>query len=256
MERLQSWKNRRGLAVLAIVALVGLLALNLPNAGSRVSAHDDRCSAYSNYTSLYVNGHGSVKLKPDTASVAVGVIVTRPTLAAAQNVATEQATKIIDTVKAAGVAEDDIQTANYSVSLVYDYDQSPPTVEGYQISNQVNVTIRNLDAVGSILEAVVSAGANNIYGISFYVNDPTAAASQARTLAVADARKKADELAAAADLVVCRISSISESYSPVAPPVMFSAEAAGRAMDAAAPVPVQAGVSEIAVDVQMNFELK
>jgi uncharacterized protein YggE len=256
MDTMRTWLTRRGPAVAASLALCGLLLGAVQASSGPAAAHDDRCTVSSNYTSLYLNGHGSVKLKPDTAAVTVGVDVVRPTLAAAQNVATEQATAIIDAVKAAGVAEEDIQTANFSVNIVYDYDKTPATIEGYQVSNQVNVTIRNLDSVGAILDAVVAAGANNIYGISFFVNDPTAAASQARVLAMQDARQKADEIAAASDLVVCRISSISESYSPVAPPVVYEERAVAADMAAAAPVPVQAGTSEVVVDVQVNFELK
>jgi uncharacterized protein YggE len=256
MDTMRTWLSRRGPAVLASLVLGGLLLGAVQASSGPVAAHDDRCTLSSNYTSLYLNGHGSVKLEPDTAAVTVGVDVIRPTLAAAQNVATEQATAIIDAVKAAGVAEEDIQTANFSVNIVYDYDKSPATVEGYQVSNQVNVTIRDLESVGAILDAVVAAGANNIYGITFYVDDPTAAASQARALAIQDARTKADEIAAAADLVVCRISSISESYSPVAPPVAFDTRAAAAEMSAAAPVPIQTGTSEVVVDVQVNFELK
>src|SRR5262249_28067451 len=153
----------------------------------------------------------------------------------------------LDALKAAGIDEKDIQTVNYSVNIIQDYDQNgnPAAIKGFQVSNQVNVTVRDLDKLGSILDTVVAQGANAIYGISFYVDDPSAAASQARKLAVDEAKKKADELAAAAGLKVGRVLSISETSSPAPSPVAFGrAEAA----DASAAVPIQAGTSTISVD--------
>ena len=203
---------------------------------------------------VYVNGQGVVTVAPDTASVIVGVNIIEKTLSEAQAKATTQMTAVIDALKAAGIDEKDIQTVNYSVNILQNYDSNgnPATIEGFQVSNQVNVTVRDLAQLGTILDTVVGQGANAIYGISFFVNDPSAAASQARTLAVQDAKRKADELAAAAGMTVGRIISISETYSPQPMPVDF---ARAEAQDAAAAVPIQAGTTAITVDVQVTYEL-
>jgi uncharacterized protein YggE len=116
----------------------------------------------------------------------------------------------------------------------------------------VNVTIHEIDRVGEILDAVVAVGANSIYGISFYVEDTSDAASQARTLAVEDARAKADELAAAAGLTIVRIVSISETSAPPPAPVP-AGRGQAEAADMAAP-PIQTGTSEVSVDVLITFE--
>jgi uncharacterized protein YggE len=203
---------------------------------------------------VYVNGQGVVTVAPDTASVIVGVNIIDTTLSSAQEKATDQMTAVIDALKAAGIDEKDIQTVNYSVNILQNYDQNgnPSTIEGFQVSNQVNVTVRDLAQLGSILDTVVAQGANAIYGISFFVNDPSSAASQARELAVQDAKRKADELAAAAGMKVGRILSISETYSPQPMPLAYNrAEAA----DSAAAVPIQAGSTAITVDVQVTYEL-
>lgn len=203
---------------------------------------------------VYVNGQGVVTVAPDTASVIVGVNIIDTTLSSAQEKATVQMTAVIDALKAAGIDEKDIQTVNYSVNILQNYDQNgnPSTIEGFQVSNQVSVTVRDLAQLGTILDTVVAQGANAIYGINFFVDDPSAAASQARELAVQDAKRKADELAAAAGMQVGRILSISESYSPSPMPVAYGrAEAA----DTAVAVPIQAGSTAIQVDVQITYEL-
>jgi uncharacterized protein YggE len=195
-----------------------------------------------------------VTTQPDTASVIVGVNIIDKTLSAAQEKATTAMTDVIAALKEAGIAERDIQTVNYSVNILQNYDSNgnPATIEGFQVTNQVNVTVRDLAALGSILDTVVGKGANAIYGISFYIDDPSAAATQARTLAVQDAKKKADELAAAAGMTVGRILSISESYSYSPMPYMGGrAEAA----DMASAVPIQAGTTAIQIDVQVVYEL-
>jgi uncharacterized protein len=239
-------------ALTALVAVSVFSGFNAKQASAQdatPTATDDEWSA-----TVSTSGQGIVTIQPDTASVVVGVNIIDKTLSEAQAKATTQMEAVIAALKEAGIAERDIQTVNYSVNILQNYDSNgnPATIEGFQVSNQVNVTIRDLTKLGSILDTVVGKGANAIYGISFNVNDPSAAASQARALAVADAKKKADELAAAAGMTVGRVLSISESYSP--PPMPYIGGRAESA-DMASSVPIQAGTSAIQVDVQVVYEL-
>jgi uncharacterized protein YggE len=248
--------NLRNVAMVAgAMALLGAATFGAVG-GRGAFAQDATPSTEAGFPSatVYVSGNGTVTIAPDTASVIIGVNIIEKTLSEAQAKATTQMTAVIDALKAAGIDEEDIQTVNYSVNILQNYDQNgnPATIEGFQVSNQVNVTVRDLTQLGSILDTVVAQGANAIYGISFFVNDPTAAASQARTLAVEDAKRKADELAAAAGMKVGRIISISEtSYSTPVPVDFARAEAA----DTAAAVPIQAGTTTVSVDVQVTYEL-
>jgi uncharacterized protein YggE len=247
----------RALVAAALLALVGLVALG--GGSGRAAQAEPAATPVATPTpaTLYVEGQGSVTVPPDTASVTVGVDVQRDRLRDAQAEASAQAAAIIAAAEAGGVATDDIQTANFGVNVVRDYDRdgNPGPVVGYQVSNQVELTVREPDRLGAILDAVVAAGANNIYGIAFYVEDPSAAASQARAQAVRDARTKAEELATAAGVRLGRVLSITESSAPPPAPEVFARGAAE--MDAAqAAVPIQAGTSEIVVDVQMTFELE
>ena len=204
-------------------------------------------------------GTGRVTVEPDTASIALGVTVFDANLAEAQARATTEMTAIIDAVKAADIADEDIQTSNYSVNVRQDYDENgnPSKVIGYDIANTVNVTVRDLDALGAILDSVVEAGANTIYGISFFTWDMTEATAQARAAAVADARAHADQLADAAGVTVGRIVTITEGYSAAPRPVMYD-RSSDMAMASAesAPVPVQVGTQQIEVQVSIVYDLE
>ena len=239
------------------LAIAIVIVLSGSSRTTPVAAQEGTPVATPSPATVSVSGQGTVNVPPDTASITVGVDVTQPNLQEAQAQATDQMTKIIDAVKAGGVEDKDIQTTNYNVNIIYEYDQNgyPKKIQGFQVTNQVNVIVRAEDTLGQLLDDVVAAGANNIYGISFYVDDPSAAASQARKAAVADARQKADELAEAAGMRVGRIVSISENYSPPPMPVDFAQGAAAEDAALRSSVPIQAGSSEVVVNVQIYYEL-
>ncbi|MGI9255087.1 MAG: SIMPL domain-containing protein, partial [Thermomicrobiales bacterium] len=166
-----------------------------------------------------VSGQGLVNVAPDTATVTVGLVVFKADLAAAQAEASKQATNIINAVKAEGVDAKDIQTANYSVSILRNYNEGsvPTQITGFEITNQVNVTVREIGGTGKLMSAVVEAGANSIYGVNFFVDDPKPFSAEARKLAVEDARTKAEQLADASGMKLGRVISISEDtggYNP------------------------------------------
>ncbi len=242
-------------------AVVGIsLVLALVFASTRSAAAQDSTTVTTTApvpTTLTVTGQGTVVVEPDTASVSFGVTVEDETLSTAQAEATETMTAILTAVTDAGVDERDVQTVDFSVSILYDYDDdgNVSSILGYQVSNTVNVTVRQLDALGGILDAVVAQGANNVYGVSFFVNDTTAAASQARIAAVEDAMAKANDIATAAGLRVSRVVSINEEAT--APPTPVDFYPAAEADDSAgAAVPVQAGTTDILATVYMVFELE
>jgi uncharacterized protein YggE len=254
----------------AALALAGLLAAGAVGTAGVVRAQDvatPEAAMAAGVPTVSVSGHGQVNVPPDTASVSIGIDVIRPTLAEAQEQATAQATTLIEALKAAGVADEDIQTAYFSVNILRDYDAAavvgatpesenadPTQITGFEIMNQLQVTVRDTDMLGNLLDVAVSSGANNINGVTFYVDDQTTAASEARRLAVEDARTKAEELAAAAGLTLGPVLSIAEGTLSPMPPPMY-AEAGGMARAEAA-VPVQPGSSTVSVTVSMTFALR
>jgi uncharacterized protein YggE len=238
-----------GVTLVLATALAGPL-------GVGVASAQDSTPMAAGIPTVSVSGHGEVSVPPDTASVTIGVDIIKPTLGEAQEEATTQATAVIDALKAAGVADEDIQTEYFSVNILRDYSENadPTLITGFEIVNQLNVTVRDTDMLGELLDAAVNAGANSIYGVNFYVDDKTAAASDARKDAVADARVKAEELASAAGMTLGPVVSIAEGAPPIVSPV-YGRGGGGMAMAEAA-VPVEAGSTTVAVDVQVTYELR
>jgi uncharacterized protein YggE len=161
---------------------------------------------------ITVVGEGKVTLEPDIARVTIGV----ETVTATVKEASDQNRAIVEAVLAAlaeqGIAEEDMQTSGFSI-FAERFGPEGPLAEGdvrYRVSNNVMVTIRELENVGTILDAAIEAGANNIYGIEFALDDPSVAESEARAAAIADAQAKAAELAELAGLPLGRIVSVSE----------------------------------------------
>lgn len=235
----------------AVVALVGAGVLNAGRGASAQNATP--VPSGSGPSTVSVSGHGSVMVTPDAASISVGVTVINANLSEAQAQATSTMNAVLDALRAAGISDNDVQTSNYSVNVLQEYDTNglPARVSGYQVSNQVNVMIRDLGKLGDILDAAVQAGANSIYGVSFIVTDSTKAATQARKDAVADATRKAQEIADATGMRLGRVVSVNETSSPVPMPAMYGA----ADMAVARAVPIQPGTNEVAVDLQMTFEL-
>jgi uncharacterized protein YggE len=161
---------------------------------------------------ITVVGEGKVTLEPDIARVTIGVETVTDTVkdASDQNRAAVEA--VLAALAEQGIAEEDIQTSGFSI-FAERFGPEGPLAEGdvrYRVSNNVMVTIRDIDSVGTILDAAIEAGANNIYGVEFALDDPTVAESDARTAAIADAKAKAEELAQLTGLPLGAIISVSE----------------------------------------------
>jgi uncharacterized protein YggE len=210
---------------------------------------------------LSVQAEGRSTRKPDLAVFNAGVTTQGQTAGAALSANSAAMTKVIAELKRAGIAERDIQTSNLSVNPIYaqqrplpdgTIDRRGPEIIGYQVSNNVTVRQRKLDNYGKVIDTLVSAGANQVNGPSFQMDDPDPAMDEARVSAMGKARARADLYAKAAGLRVVRILSISESGGYSGPPVMYARVAADSM--AAAP-PVQAGELQVESTVTVQFEL-
>lgn len=208
---------------------------------------------------LSVSGTGSINKAPDMASVSAGVQSRAETAQAALTDNNTKMQSLFDTLEAAGIEKKDIQTSNFNIhpQLVYprvkdNEEEQAPKIVGYVVNNQVSVNIYKLDLVGSVLTALVDAGANNISGLSFDISDKDALLDEARKQAIADARAKAELYAKELGTSIKRLESLSESGGFQAPqPVMMRAK-----MElAAAPVPVAEGEMSISITVNTSWEL-
>jgi hypothetical protein len=205
---------------------------------------------------LTVTGTGKAALTPDMAYVTIGVQTENASISEAMATNKTQTQKVIDVIKAQGVDAKDIQTTNFNV---YPMQKTGPNGETtgttYQVSNSVYVTVRDLNKLGGLLDAVVQNGANTISGIQFDVSDKTTALSSARKDAVKNASDLATELAGAAGVKLGQIVSITVS-SNSSPIPMYSAYGMGGGMAASADVPVSAGQMILSEDVTIVYELQ
>ena len=207
---------------------------------------------------LNVSGNGTVYLTPDIAYITIGVHTEDPNLATGVSNNNTQAQGLVDALKNAGIAEKDIQTSNFSV--YYNSSQSTDKTTGqpiaggyYAVDNTVNVTVRDLSHLGSVLNTAVGAGANNINSITFDVADKTAAMEQARQKAMANANSLASELAKTAGVNLGEIQAI--SYSDNSPQPYYGMGGGGAAAPNAS-VPIQPGQTQISVTVSVTYALK
>ena len=209
---------------------------------------------------LNVTGAGQVSLTPDIAYIYVGVHSENASASDAMTENNSRTQVMIDALKKAGIDQKDIRTTNFSIWQQDKYDLltgQPSGVKVYSVDNTVYVTVRKLESLGSLLDTLVKAGANNINSIQFDVADKTAALKEARDAAVQDAKTQAQELAAAAGVSLGEITSIS-FYDSAPSPVMdtYGKGGGGGMVEAAASVPIQPGQMTLTVTVSMTYEIK
>ena len=203
-------------------------------------------------TQITVNGTGKVYLIPDTAYISIGVHTEAPVVTDALDENNRQAQAIASTLAEYGVAAEDVQTSAFNVYPMQEYGpMGEVTNVKYAVDNSVMVTVRDLSSFGKLLDAIVQSGANTINSISFDAQDKESALTEARRLAVEDARKQAEDLAVAAGVKVGRVLSIS-AYSSGPMPAYdvkaYSSLGGGQ-------VPVAAGQIVITIDANVIFDI-
>lgn len=241
-------KNVGGAIVLFFIALFAYTKLVGPVPFSVTSVTTTKTDTFS------VTGEGKVGVPPDIAVISAGVQAQAATVKLAQ----DQLNKAIDAVgaavKKAGVADKDIQTSDYNISPTYDYAARTPRITGYQASSNLTIKVRAIDNANAVIDAATAAGANQIGGISFDVDDKTKAQNQAREKAVADAKSKAENAARIAGFSLGKIINYSEDFgeAPRPVPMMAKAEGAGGGV----PTQVETGTNEITVTVTLSYQIQ
>jgi uncharacterized protein len=199
---------------------------------------------------ITVSGTGKVTIVPDVARVSLGITVSKPTVKAVREAGAKAMNDIIGAMKGLGIAEADIQTTNISLSPQYG-SGSAPKIVGYQISEQVTVTVRDLDEAGDVVDGAAAKGANTVNGISFESGDPVKAQNDARAAAVAAARVSAQAMASAGNVSLGGVISITDA-SPVMP-IWYGAARAGAINDLA--TPVEPGTQDLTATVTVIFAI-
>jgi uncharacterized protein YggE len=203
---------------------------------------------------IVVPGVGRVSVEPDVASVRLGVMVTRPTAAAAREDAAATMTAVLAAVADAGVERRDLRSSLVALHPVTEHrPDRNPRVTGYQLTNSVAVTVRNIDTTGAVVDAALAAGATSLDGLSFRLEDRSGPEAEARTAAVADARSRAEALAAAAGVSLGSVLGIVEGGAVGGP--MPRGKFAMEAMAASADTPIEGGSQDVVVAVAVTFAI-
>lgn len=218
-------------------------------------AADQECAG-----TITVSGQGSATGEPDIAIIRLGVEARRETAREAMATANAAAASVLTALESAGVEKRDIQTDRLTVSAQYDYRPQQqggrPRLTGYLASNNVSAKVRKTDQAGTVIDAAIRAGANNLGGVSFAFDDPTPLLNEARRSAVKDAVAKAKLYADAAGVKAGRIIEISDALVAGAPRTRVAAMRAEADNAAFAPAPVEPGELSLSAHVTLIVEIE
>ena len=229
--------------------LVGLVAVGLLAACSPVVSSEG-----TNPTrTINVSGTGRVTIVPDIAKINIGVRTETEAVTDALDENSAKANMISEVLQDLGVAEEDIQTSNFNVYPSDQYNPMTGQIEGrtYVVENTVNVTVRDLTTLGDVLSAVVDAGANSIYGITFNVDNREEAVAEARKLAIEDAQAKAEAIAEEAGVALGELITINVSSGSTPFPYYDTRGGAYAEAD----VPIAAGTLTITMQCNLSYEI-
>ena len=229
-----------------IVAVAALSVRSGPVTGAPVTGTEPPAHT------ITVSASGKVTVVPDVARINLGITTTKGTVKAARESAAQTMTAIIAAIKGLGIADADIQTTNLSLYPQYG-SGSTPKVVGYQISEQVQITVRDLDKAGDVVDAATAKGATDVNGISFELADPVKAQNDARASAVTAARTSAQAMAGAANVNLGAVVSITDTTSPS--PIFYGYGAQKSAAVPDAATPVQPGTQDLTAMVTVIFEI-
>jgi uncharacterized protein YggE len=198
------------LRILKLV-LISLLVVALSACGTAAASVSG--PGYSLVDTITVTGYGEARGNPDMATVSVGFNITDIDISKAVGESNDTIASISSAMQELGIAEEDVQTTGFNVwpEDVWDPETGLPTGEKrYHVDSTMQINIRNVDNVGKVLETALTNGANSIYGLNFGIQDTGALADQARSVALEDARSRAEAIAERLGLMVGEVSSVTD----------------------------------------------
>ena len=201
------------------------------------------------------NGEGKVVAKPDIAKVSLSIVTDALTSKTAQDENSKKSKTVTDYLKKQSIDDKDIKTTGYNIYPQYKYQQygGQPTITGYQVNQSLEVKIRNLDNASNVLDGVVTAGANQIGGLSFEIDNPDALKAEARKKAIEDAKKKASELQGQVGISLGKIVNFSENIGDYPTPLYYDVKVGSMREDGP---PIPFGENEISINVNLTYQIK
>ncbi|MFZ5825953.1 MAG: SIMPL domain-containing protein [Bacillota bacterium] len=202
-------------------------------------------------------GTGTVSVKPDTALVTLGFTKQASTAQVAQTEANQAMNAVIEALKAQGIPQEKLQTSSFQIHPEYSYNKEhAPTLIGYRVNSSIRVTSNKPESVGSLIDAAIAAGANQVTSIAFTVRDADKVKEEALGKAVENARQKAEIAAKKLGVTVAGVRRVHVGE-PGGPAPMYREEYVKMAtMDAGSAMQVQPGELDMKVNVTVEFNLK
>ncbi len=245
-------RTRIGLTAGALaLSVAGLTAWSANSSAAAAIAAPTVPGASLPERSISVHGVGLIEATPDKVTISLGVETKATTAARALQDNSARAAELIAVLKGKGVAAKDLQTNNLSVSP--QYDNAGRRIVGYVVNNSVTATLRDVKGAGALIDAAanVAGDAIRVNSLQFGISDTTPGTTQARTAAVQDARKQAEQLAAAAGVKLGKLRLIQSSSSTPTPQPLYAEQAVAKADS----TPIEVGSQQISVAVDMVFDL-
>ncbi|CCF83137.1 SIMPL domain-containing protein [Nitrolancea hollandica] len=205
---------------------------------------------------ITVSGEGRVSVTPDTAQVTLGVQIQKPDLGAAQQEANQKMDAVLAALKTNGVADDQIKTVTYNISVQRDWQKEGQPIIGYQVTHLVQVKVKPMNKVSAVIDAAVAKGANAVNDVVFTVENQDAPLQQAREQAVNNARVKAEQLAKLTGVGLGGPVTVSETSTMPPMPIPMAREAAAPAAAGGAATAVQPGQSEVTVNLTISYAIQ
>ncbi len=220
--------------------------------GGAAHAQDASC--------LTVRGSAEVRLEAEYALLSIGVETEHADVALAQKENAQRMERVLEALKDAGCLEQDLETGQFNIYSSYRYDSLPDGTQTaspvYHVSNTLNVTVRNLETAGSLIDRAIEAGANQMNGLTFHSGKTDSAYTQALTLACQDARAKADTLCAALGLEISGIQSVTMPQAGAVSPRSYALAADAKGMVEEASTVLLGGGISVSATVEIVFSVR
>ncbi len=203
------------------------------------------------------SGEGKVSAVPDIAVISASIVTQSADSKSAQDSNSVKSQIVSDFLKKQGIDDKDIKTSTYNISPQYKYPQygGQPSITGYQVTQSYEIKVRDLKKISTILDGLVSAGANQVNNLGLQIENPDQLQTQARQKAIASAKKKANELESQVGIRLGRIVNFSENGGGYLIPMMYESSIKGMGMGGGGP-DISTGENEITVNVTITYQIK
>lgn len=248
-----SWEeNKMFTVLLGILMVYGIIWMGV---NIKTAIQESRHVGLSDLSAptIAVSATGTVSASPDVATVDVSVSKEASTATEAQDLASSSMTTVVAAMKDLGIASDDLQTSGFSTREVYDYDQSPAVLTGYESTQTLTVKIRDTNLTASVLDAGPKNGATEVSSLRYEIDDETDVQQEARVEAMAKAKRQAIEIAEAMGVRLGRVASYSESTGGSYPMYLAADKAMAESADVGAVI--ETGTQDVEVTVYVTYSL-